>query len=77
MNCVPIPDNVPVDLPAASSSVLTAVAPMVLPPSTVPVNIAPGSTTTRSANPALNCTAAAVPVMVPAFTTVRPAELPP
>ena len=54
---IPLPDGtrlaarawMPVDAAEASSSVLTTVAPIVLPPSTAPTKTAPGDTMTRSA----------------------------
>ena len=64
----PRPPNVPVDALDASSSVLAAVAPTVLPPFTVPVNDAPGSITNRFAAPALNSTASELPLMKPALS---------
>ena len=72
-NCVPSPVNVPAEAPDANSSVLRAVAPIVLPPSTVPMNAAPGSSTNNPVKPVANPTPRpAVPVMpiVPAFTIV-------
>ena len=70
MNCVPRPDIRPCVVADASSSVLAAVAPIVLPPFTRPENTAPGSTITRSAKPGANVTAAVVPLMMPALVTV-------
>jgi hypothetical protein len=63
-------------VPCASSSVLCAVAPMVLPPSTLPVSTAPGSTAMRLVKPASNCTASPMPAeaMVPVSVTVPPAR---
>ncbi len=69
----PRPDNVPAEAPDASSNVLTDVAPMVLPPSTIPEKLAPGSMTSRSVAPAANFTASGVPPMLPALTTVAAA----
>ena len=65
VNWVPRPVRVPADAPLASSRVLTAVAPIVLPPSTVPVKTDPGSSTSRSVTPAANSTASAPPLIVP------------
>jgi hypothetical protein len=63
---------VPPDAAEASSSTLTCAAPIVLPPSTVPLKIAPGSTITRFVTPAASWTAALDPSISPALTTVTP-----
>jgi hypothetical protein len=73
MYFVPMPPIEPADAPVPSSSVLIDVAPTVLPPSTVPVNDAPGSISTRLVKPAARVTAvpaALLPLMNPALITV-------
>src|SRR5258708_9430753 len=65
---VPTPVSVPVPPDASSSTLLALVL-----PATVPLNTAPGSTTTRSFAVPTNLIAVPpVPVMVPAFVTVPP-----
>ncbi len=54
----------------ANTSVLARPAPILLPPSTVPMNAAPGSTTSNSLRPCCNVTAsfaAPTAAMVPAL----------
>ena len=61
---------VPVELPLDSSSVLTTVAPRVLPPETAPVNFAFGDTMTVSAKPGCaGSNAKLVPKMLHVWST--------
>jgi len=71
MYLVPNPDKVPVEAPEANSSVLRMVEPTVLPPSTKPLNTAPGSMIRRLAKPVAKLAASeTVPEIVPALVSV-------
>jgi hypothetical protein len=71
MNAVPSPLSFVPPAPAANSSVLSAPLPVLLPPSTTPMNLAPGSTTTRLVKPDARITESTPPpLMVPALVTM-------